>query len=541
MSIDGFVTFLGLVVAIFALLSVVGKYRLRLYGLWLVLPTFVALAAVIYFLLFDLLAPICDHPWCHRFELPLEKGLTPNKVAFILVLAWLGYSAALSLRKRVGKRQLPLVASFVDRLIGEKRYSELVDFLEPQVPLIAKYVSRQFPLQRMRDQYQRFKVPKMPEPEPPAPTRLGLIRHLKDGMFGRYRAGIQKLLERFPESKRKSDAAKRILRLLHTNDAVIEYLALERPLFALRLMRTNTYDYEFSDLAFELMMSHPQSQLRRETLLNQNTGLCFFHIDPQNPLIHELFSDSKVAEKLEVYRPIGNYPLRLLERNTDNYRQTISASKPVEDRLIHRDPTYCMIRFFDIMVRSAMRDGIEWHMWLFYFDILVDKLLKSMDRSHPDYVPDAEFPNFGYYLIFEVFSTYGDWLRAVECCAEDSPVTRIQNTTPDHENGSIFKSAMLSVGNSLRRLLENDDTHDDVITYLLGMVMRDYRDLAKRKNAGARAQETLRNSILNGGYSELKDVHIARLGDCYAGIDPLLQFETKDFADALAVALNDDR
>jgi hypothetical protein len=85
--------------------------------------------------------------------------------------------------------------------------------------------------------------------------------------------------------------------------------------------------------------------------------------------------------------------------------------------------------------------------------------------------------------------------------------------------------------------LENDDTPDAVITYLLGMTMRDYRDLANRKNGGALAQEALRNSILNGGYSELKDIQIARLGDCYAEIDPLLQFETKDFADALAVAL----
>jgi hypothetical protein len=38
MTIDGFLQFLGLVVAVYALLGVVNRYRLRLLGGWLAAP-----------------------------------------------------------------------------------------------------------------------------------------------------------------------------------------------------------------------------------------------------------------------------------------------------------------------------------------------------------------------------------------------------------------------------------------------------------------------------------------------------------------------
>jgi hypothetical protein len=535
MSIDGFLGFLGLVVAIYALLSVVSRYRFRLHGFWLWVPTLTALSVVVYLLLFDLVGILCTASWCHSFTLSQERGLTPNKLAFVVVLLWLSYIALLARHKAVGKGQLPLLSALVDRLVAEKRYPELVDFIEPQINLISRCAARQFPFQKLRDRVRWHGSPFRPR-DPPA-KRLSKLERLRQTIAPWCLGALKPILERIPESEAHEEAAQRILLVLHTNDLLVEFVALERPLFALKLMNTGVYDDEFGDRAFDLMMAHPASQFRREILLNQVSQNCFFLIDPKNPVIHALFVDARVAEKFEVWRPVGNFPIRLLERDVGGYRQAISAKKPYENALIHRDPTYTMIRFFDLMVRSAMRDAIKWHMWLFYFDILIEKLLKSMDRKHPDYAPDAEFPNFGYYLIFEIFGAYGDWLRAVECCAEDSPAIEIQSTAPNHENGSIFKSTILSIGNSLRHLLENDDTPDAVITYLLGMTMRDYRDLANRKNGGALAQEALRNSILNGGYSELKDIQIARLGDCYAEIDPLLQFETKDFADALAVAL----
>ena len=536
MTIDGFLQFLGILIAVYALFSIVVRHRLRLLGWLLWLPSTATLIIVVYLLLFDVVGIRCGPGWCSSFELSEVKGLTPNKLAFLFVLAWIGYVAALSRRTSIPKRKLPLLASLIDRLVAEKRFPELVDFVEPHIDLISQCAGRQVWLRKLRDRIRFYGNPFLALAQAPEAQKTRWER-TKQIVMARPMSALKRLEARMPETSRKEEAAQKILRVLHTNDSLVKFLALERPLVALKLMHTRANDYDFSDRAFEIMMAHGQSQLRRETFLNQNVGLCFYEIDDKNPLIHALFADAKVAEKLEIYRPVGNYPLQLLERDVDNYRQSISAAKPRDDRLIERDPTYCMIRFFDLMIRSAMKEGIEWHMWLFYFDILVDKLLKSMDVTHPDFDSTAEFPNFGYYLIYEIFSTYGDWLRIVECCPEGSTAVRIENTAPVHDNGSIFKSTILSIGNSLKYLVRNDSTPDQFISYLMGMLMRDYRDLAARKNGGVRAQEALRNSILAGGYYGLEQLYIARLGDGYADIDPLLQFETKSFRDALEAAL----
>ncbi len=300
-------------------------------------------------------------------------------------------------------------------------------------------------------------------------------------------------------------------------------------------MDTRTHDHDFSDRAFDLMMAHPESQLRRETLLNDNLDRCFFVIDPKNPLIHALFADAKEAEKLEVWRPVGNYPLRLLERNIDNYRQTISASKPWEDQILHQDPTYVMIFFFDIMVRSAMRDGLSSHMWLPYYDILVEKLLRSMDRAHPDYDPNAEFPNFGHYLIYEVFHAYGEWLRAIECCPENSPAIQLKNTSSQENGPGIVKWTMVSIARSLRYLIKDDRTEDRFIAYIIEMIMRDYTNLAGLPN-GDRYQEALLNHLIRKDEFRPDTTYGTRLRDCYDQIDHPLKYDTSDFEEALKAA-----
>lgn len=534
MTIDGFLQFLGLAVAVYALFSIVLRYRFRLQGWFLWLPTAATLISIVYLLLFDLVSLPCESAWCSGLQLSAQHGLTPNKLAFLIVLAWLFYVALLLQRKSVGRRQLSILAQLVDRLVAEKRYPELVEFIEPQIEVISRCASRRYPLQRLRD-IARWHGSIFAPGKPPATGKRTRWRELSAKVTPWFYSQLKPILAQLPESRRSEEAALRILRVLHTNERLVEFLALERPLFALRLMSTHTQDFGFSDRAFDLMMAHPESQLRRETILNGNLDRCFFLIDPKNPMIYALFRKASVAENLEVWRPVGNYPLRLLDRNIDNYRQTISARKPWEDQILHQDPTYTMISFFDIMVRSAMRDGLSSHMWLPYYDILVDKLLRNMDRTHPDYDPNAEFPNFGYYLIYEIFHAYGEWLKAIECCPENSPAIQLKDTSSRENQPGVVKWTMISMSRSLRHLIKNDDTHDNFISYVIEMIMNDYNGLALRSN-GARYQEALRNHLLRKDEFRPDNGYGARLRDCYDQIDHPLKFDTREFEEALKAA-----
>lgn len=533
MTIDGFLQFLGIVLAVYALFSVVVRHRFRLHGWLLWLPSAVTLVAVVYLLLFDVVGLRCGADWCTPFELSEGKGLTTSKLAFIVVLGWLGYVAALSRRTSIPKRQLPLLASLIDRLVAEKRFPELVDFVEPHIPLISRCAGRQLSLQKLRQRI-RFHGNPFLELAMPQKAETTGWKHVRGAIANRCLSALKPLEAKLSQTSRKEDAAQRILRVLHTNERLVEFIALERPLFALQLMDTHTHDHDFSDRAFDLMMAHPESQLRRETLLNDNLDRSFYVIDPKNPLIYALFADANVAENLEVWRPVGNYPLRLLERNIDNYRQTISASKPWEDQILHQDPTYVMIFFFDIMIRSAMRDGLSSHMWLLYYDILVDKLLRFMDRTHPDYDSSTEFPNFGYYLIFEVFHVYGEWLRAIQCCPEDAPATQIKDISSNATGSGVVKWTMVSMARSLRYLI-NSETEDEFVAYVIEMIMRDYKNLAVLPN-GPRYQEALRNHLIAGDEYHPNSEYGTRLRHCYDQIDHCMKYDTSDFEAALKAA-----
>lgn len=535
MTIDGFLGCLGLVVAIFALASPVARYRLRLQGAWLWFPSILSLIVTVYLLLFNEIGLICKSEWCQKFELDGPNPLNPNKLAFVLAISWLCYVAALSKRTSVGPRQIPVLSQLVNRLALEKRNGELVDFVAPHIDLIVQTANRQLFRQNLLDRIRNHGrrnpyLELMPRPvEPSTHGWQKIFTPLQSALF----YGLKPLVAMLPSDDEKETSAKSILRVLYLNKNVVEYVCLERPMIAISLMKNKSiYDYDYSDKAFKIMTSHGESQLNIEISLNQSTKDCFYFIDPQNQIIHALFSDTKVAEDLEVYRPIGNHPIELLDENTNNYREVISQQKPRNDDYLWRDPSYRMIFFFDIMVRSAMRDKIEWHMWLFYFNYLTEKIVGFMDHSHPEYDPDKEFPNFGYYLIYEIFSTYGSWLDAARCCPEDSPAIQVKDSSPNHDNGSILKSTILSIGQSLRYLIESKETSDEYISYILEIIFRRYRRLSALPN-GKVLQEALLNSLISRGVYGLNPEYGDRLRYCFAQVDHMIRFEVPEFEQAL--------
>lgn len=536
MTIDGFLQFLGLIVAVYALLSVVARYRFQLHGWRLWIPSLITLAAIVYLLLFDVVGRFCNANWCKPLELSNDSGLTPDKLAFLLVLAWLVYVAAVSKVAHIATRKLPLLASLVDRLVAEKRFAELADFIAPHTPLISQCARRQLPFQRLRTEVRLHRNPFHLNPKAPK-SNSGHFEELKNITKDYGIRFLKPIFSLLPEMDKKEEASLRILRVLHTNEQLVEFIALERPFLALRLMKTGTYNFDFNDRVFDLMMGHPENQLRRETLINQTLEDGFFKIDPQNPLIHKLFSNASVAEDLQVWRPVGNYPLRLLERNTQNYRQTISAAKPLEDQLVHRDPSYAMIRFFDIMVRSAIRDGLSCHMWLMYFNLLVDKLLRCIDYDHPDYDPDSEFPNFGYYLIYEVFDVYGDWLRTIESCSADSPSMQIPHTPNSLTGSGIIHWVMVSMARSLKHIILSG-TEDRYVAFIITLIMRDYKALSAMTD-GNKFKEALRDQLITPQGFDENASYGERLKCCYRQIDHCIRDDTQDFEAALVQAYPD--
>lgn len=140
MSIDGLVTFVGLVVALFALATDARRKALMLRLGVTVTLTVLFGAAVLYLELFSVWAPECR--WGAKVcrVLVLDGGnpwITAQQAAFVLVLIWLALMLVNLQRKTLGARHLPRLLALATALLEEKRFSELNRVTQPHLKLIA--------------------------------------------------------------------------------------------------------------------------------------------------------------------------------------------------------------------------------------------------------------------------------------------------------------------------------------------------------------------------------------------------------------------
>ncbi len=174
---------------------------------------------------------------------------------------------------------------------------------------------------------------------------------------------------------------------------------------------------EFIELYVANLMETPNSVLFRELRDNQNmSGSYRYDISEANLLLQFFISDSKRANDLSVYRPVGNTALVLLDRAgadplSDPYNQDLGNFK--ESR-IYDDPIYAAIHFFRIMVLEGIHQDVGWHLWLYYLQYMVEKMARNYEVRGRFSSDLDEFPNRYAYLIYESVDSLIDFVKAGE-------------------------------------------------------------------------------------------------------------------------------
>lgn len=154
MTLDGFLTFLTLIIAAYAIVPGVTRLRLRLH---IPAPLVVSMAGfclVVYFEFFSLLALPCPKTIgaaCRFLTIRSEGPINPGQAAFLVVmawllLAWLGFS-----RTKISSRALPTLSNLASELAYEGRYAELVKLIEPHVELLERAATGKLTLPALRE------------------------------------------------------------------------------------------------------------------------------------------------------------------------------------------------------------------------------------------------------------------------------------------------------------------------------------------------------------------------------------------------------
>jgi hypothetical protein len=302
MTLDGFLTFLTLIIAVYAILPNVARLRLRLRVVFPVMVSVIGFGLVIYFEYFSLLAVPCSGAFgdlCRFLIITPESPVSPGQVAFAVVIVWLTIAIAAFTRRRLSPRALPVLSELVSELMYEARYAELVTLIEPHMDLLTRASECTLMVQRLRRRLLNLnpntrplhsRVEQIEKGETPFAERSAIHRILA--------LTASTLAYLLPTESRAEHAADEVFRVLAQSVDFTRFVALSRPRFGVQLLACPAFSTtDFCANYLTALISNAQSSLYTEIVSNQNISFeTGYYFPEHNRLLHFLFFDAKKAE-----------------------------------------------------------------------------------------------------------------------------------------------------------------------------------------------------------------------------------------------------
>lgn len=504
MNLDSLITVAGLFVAVYAIIPRVRRLEISLrFGKlgWAILCA--SLLSILYMQFYQTFRTLGLTP---GLNLSRWSITTSNASFIILLLMTLGLYAYIRV-KRISRSNVVKFREYVFELSREKKYSELFSLIEGNLIQVARIYSGRYRLSRLQAYFESRSRDYS--------DLQSLIDELSDSHqqtkphFGdRINKIRRKVLKTFsnmlPTYDREKEVAKEIMHEVLINRNTVKAIAEIRPYFALQILSTEFYENnEFIDTYLRYLAEDTKSVLYHEIRNNQNLAHRYSYALPnKNRLLNHLFADCKVAEKYGVYKPTGEFVVAHLDHL---YSRSLPDpyNEPMGD--FHEEGRWDSellvgIRFFDIMITSALYQNIQWHMWLYYFPHFVERIIRNLDPNDKLVDPSDEWPTKYHYALYEITSCLCKWIAAVDHIPLDQENVVLETTSANHENGNIPKSSMLALGQIVKQILVSNAVSDRFKKYIADMVFRRYFEL--RKVAATRSYaEALMNSIQCGGFS----------------------------------------
>lgn len=505
MSLDGFLTFIGLLITSFAVLRPSSKLRLFLNSWRQFFWGIVAFALVLIL----------------QFLNIFSDGSTfgDGRAEFIVVLIWgIGAYCLFKLAQPniYGLRKL---YDIVVRLHDEGRMLELIEVTERYLPVLQKVRDRKISdlawhgkwksnlrdSQANADEYLALKGSN------PWVCDLG-----------------KPIMQKINGSGWMFETSENIIDVLLNSDRLREVLLTKRADFALELIKLSRRSYEgfVPDYLSELVQT-PNSIFYREIYaLNDNR-------EEQAVLLNGFLNDASFAELNSAWKPVGDTVIEIISTSED-YRSNLNL-KPPKEAALWDDPTFCSITYFYCMVRSAAEQNVTYAMWLTYTRIFVEELVKSYDPKI-GVVETDEFPTLSCRLIYELLDLQLIWLSMIVKLKESDPqnVHISKNGSGNFETWSIPFQAAEALTDSLKAILWANNMPKSFKSYILEVFIRRlpklFRDDEYFKPLVLKLLGDLQSPPLGVATADWEECHHGVLSD----IDVHLTFEYERFVESLS-------
>ncbi|EBX4817045.1 hypothetical protein DRY87_25835, partial [Salmonella enterica subsp. enterica serovar Newport] len=250
------------------------------------------------------------------------------------------------------------------------------------------------------------------------------------------------------------------------------------------------------------------------------------------------FDDAEVAHQLGAWKPIGDAVINTIRAGANSgYAAYLNDRADNFEDERWSDIVFVGTRYFDIMVNEAMRQGVPYHMWLFYLPLFVTELEAMYDASGQNIDTTDEFPTRNAHLMYEAFDVMGNWVRNIKHLAPSSPHAPTADTG-EFSSGAIPADAAVALGNAMVTVALSDRIGDTFAGYLHDCILRDLAALSHDGHEG-RTRSLLMRTVVAGGNRHPDDRYRQRLKTFLAMADHVLRESVKDYV--AAVEDNDSR
>ena len=142
------------------------------------------------------------------------------------------------------------------------------------------------------------------------------------------------------------------------------------------------------------------------------------------------------------------------------------------------------------MVHSAFKAEIQWHMWLYYYEHFLSRMIKNIAPHSPG---AREFQSRYHFLIYELLNAMTDLIDEISMYPEKSQLKSAQFEKVDlnHDNGSIIKSAMKCLGRCTDIILNSENLTDYDKKYFLDVIFYPYFSLAENDDLRQYAERSV--------------------------------------------------
>jgi hypothetical protein len=445
-----------------------------------------AFGLVLYLQFYAVFSTIGWHP-----RLGLERwGITPERVSFVVVLV-VTVAFAFRLRlTRLSPGRMSKFQSLIEDLLWSEKFPELLTLLQQNLNQLVKIADDRFLFSRSG---------LLPTTAEEMSARfLRVIRAMPDGdsrtepetdKFTVRRQKLSRIAKQLPSWAVRvlpdySDArtvAREVIHTTLTSKKLATVIAHTRPYFGLELLQLRSPDVpDFLNNYLRALLADRSSVLYYEIRNNQQVGAAHAYEYPgTNRLLHFLFSDAKTAERLMVWMPVGEAiieELNGLGRQPTEDPYNLPAEREFTESGCWVASLFAGVSFFDLMVTSAVWQGLDYHMWLYYFTFFVDRVAANYQpRILLPGGPQGE-PRYDL-LLRQIFSTLRDWVEVLRDIPSNQENIALRDISVEPQNNNIPKSSIIALGQCLRTLLTAERIPDQFKHEELHVVYNLYFDL----------------------------------------------------------------